>query len=524
MPHSGSFSEQTGPGTSDGFTDQTIATVAGQAYNVTFWLANQDTSNNNRFGAAFGSVTLVAEATQSSFPYTQYTFTNVVPGANADLHFIFFNPPSYFYLDDVCVTPSTGTPTPTPTATPTPTGSPICQPQPWQNVANMPTDLYGAAGASDGTFFYYAGGYSFSQGTTLAVLNKYDPVANTWTPLASAPQSQIEGCGVYDPANNKFYVFGGEDAAIGTNYNVTQIYDIASNTWSMGATMPDVRSFAACGYVPATGMIYVVSGYNTGNVTSAQNTTWQYDPVGNSWTDLTAQAAYPHPAGGFGFGVVNNKLYTAGGRDATNTVINDTWEFDPAALTYTQKTSEPGSFQNNVPGSAAAQNLLWVFGGGNPFTAGNASKAAFSVMDLPNTRTASFWSRFGRFLGLKRPTTANSGRFYDPATDTWTNSPNMNVARSFLSGGASIGNSLIIAAGGYNGSTTVASAETEAVCVAQGSPTPTPTVTPTATPTATLTPTPTATATATATATPTATPRHVPTPRPRPTPFPRPSP
>ena len=117
--HSGNFSEETGPGSSDGFTDQVLPTVAGQAYDVTFWLANLDGSNSNRFGASFGSVTLVPEAVQSAFGYTQYTFTNVVPGANADLHFIFFNPPSYFYLDDVCVTASAG-------ATPTPTASPTC--------------------------------------------------------------------------------------------------------------------------------------------------------------------------------------------------------------------------------------------------------------------------------------------------------------------------------------------------------------------------------------------------------------
>jgi N-acetylneuraminic acid mutarotase len=44
----------------------------------------------------------------------------VVPGAAADLHFIFYNVPAYFFLDDVCVTPSGGiSPTPTPTSTPT---------------------------------------------------------------------------------------------------------------------------------------------------------------------------------------------------------------------------------------------------------------------------------------------------------------------------------------------------------------------------------------------------------------------
>jgi len=59
--------------------------VAGAAYDVSFWLQNVDDSGDNRFGASFGSVTLVPEAVQSAFEYTLFTFNNVVPGANADL-------------------------------------------------------------------------------------------------------------------------------------------------------------------------------------------------------------------------------------------------------------------------------------------------------------------------------------------------------------------------------------------------------------------------------------------------------
>src|SRR6266478_3822166 len=36
-PHTGSFSLQTGPVNSDGFIDQVLPTVAGTAYNVSFW-------------------------------------------------------------------------------------------------------------------------------------------------------------------------------------------------------------------------------------------------------------------------------------------------------------------------------------------------------------------------------------------------------------------------------------------------------------------------------------------------------
>jgi len=360
----------------------------------------------------------------------------------------------------------------------------VCTPAPWQFAADMPVDLYGAAAASDGTFFYAAGGYSFSQAVTLAVFNRYDPVANSWTPLPDMPQAAIMAVAVYYPPTNKIYVFGGGDADAGTNYNITRIYDIAGNSWTTGTNMPDVHSFMSGGYVPDTGMIYILSGYNTGTVDSAQPNTWQYDPATDTWTDLTGTAPYPHPAGGFAYGVINGKLYTAGGRDALNLVINDTWEYDPVANTYTQRTDEPGTFENNVSGSAAASGSLWVFGGGNPFVGDSKNKAVYQSMTAPfELRKAAFPWPFVRGLKApKQPATSSSGRFYDPGTDTWSSSPNMNAVRSFVSGGA-IGESLIIAAGGFDGGTTVATAETEAVC--SGGPTPTPTATSTATPSCT---------------------------------------
>jgi YVTN family beta-propeller protein len=418
------------------------------------------------------------------------------------------------------------------TPTPTPTASPTCTVTPWQSVASMPLDRYGAAAASDGTYFYAAGGYSWDGGTQNALYrwSPDPPPSGTWTILASMPQVANVATGVYYPPTNKIYVFGGYNDESGQNLNSTQIYDIASNTWSIGSHMPDMRSQCAGGYVPATGKIYIISGYNTGSVTSAQPNTWEYDPVSDSWTDLTGSAPFPHPAGGFAYGVINNKLYVAGGRDANNQIINLTWEYDPVADTYTQKADEPSSFQNNVPGSVVASGLLWVFGGGNPFAGAGIGDSA-----LPPTEALSDGTKAGfrwtgtRDVGEAFPTTASDGRYYNPVSDTWNSSPSLVVARSFPSSGA-IGDNLLIAAGGYNGVRSVATVQSETVCI--GAPLPTPTVTPTPTPAVTATATPTATATATATPTPrltaTATATHAPTCTPTSTPTatatPRPSP
>ena len=87
----------------------------------------------------------------------------------------------------------------------------------WQAVANMPLDFYGAVGASNGTFAYFAGGYSFSTSMSLNSLYRYDPVANTWTTLAPAPgPGFIMASAAYYPTTNRIYVFGGEDVTSGT--------------------------------------------------------------------------------------------------------------------------------------------------------------------------------------------------------------------------------------------------------------------------------------------------------------------
>jgi Galactose oxidase, central domain/Kelch motif len=370
-------------------------------------------------------------------------------------------------------------------------------PFPWSFVASMPLDLYGAGGASDGTFYYSAGGYSFSTSTTLDVVYRYNPGTDTWDTMASMPQAAIMPTAVYYPPTNKIYVFGGEDADSGTNYDITRIFDIASGTWSTGTPMPGVISFAAGGYIPGTGLIYIVSGYNTGFVDSAQPNTWAYDPVADSWTDLTGTIPFPHPAGGMAFGVINNKLYIAGGRDAANVNINLNWEFDPTVPAYTQKADMPGS-QPNVRGSAVAVDALFAFGGGNPFLAPESvpTRAASAAGEAPGSgKTARDSANVARDsaktapvrnfdpVATKRqpllPTTSGRTDVYVPATDTWTRSANLNIGRSFPSGAFISASDEIICSGGFDGGFTQASAEVLTPCIPPPPtpcpPTPTPT-------------------------------------------------
>ena len=149
--------------------------------------------------------------------------------------------------------------------------------------------------------------------------------------------------------------------------------------------------------------------------------TWEYDPVANTFTE---RAPIPHAVGGAAFGIINGHLYVAGGRDATNTVVNLVWDYDIAVNTWTQKAVMP-AVQNNGVGSAVALGRLWVFGGGNPFGPAHQSstKAAFVTSQgqapVPSANTSADNGN------SRAPDISTSSFAYDPVTDNWSDAPSM---------------------------------------------------------------------------------------------------
>ena len=306
-----------------------------------------------------------------------------------------------------------------------------CAPGPWTEAAPAAMDHFGGFMDSNGTYGYEGGGYSFNTGDNITNFGRFDPVANTWTPLAAVPDfDNGMASAVYAPNVNKLFVFGGSEFALGTVSNATRIYDIATNKWSSGAPMPDVRAFMGSGYF--NGKIYLVGGYTTGNVDPAFAQVWEYDTVANTWN--TSRKSMPVALGGPGSGVINGHLYIAGGRDINVTNYNTLYDYDIAADTWTQRANLPSG--TNVPSSAVIGGQLWIVGGGNPFLGSSA---------LPNGKSV-----FG-------PDTFNNLQIYDPASNSWTKGPSMNEFRSFAAGCA-VGNTAV-AVGGYDGFSSIASTE-----------------------------------------------------------------
>jgi N-acetylneuraminic acid mutarotase len=245
--------------------------------------------------------------------------------------------------------------------------------------------------------------------------------SGTWTTLApmTEPRQELAAAQL----DGKIYAVGG----LGGRGNANEIYDIATNTWTLGADLPVTTDHAwavaygervyvgggtsnrVFAYEPAADTwteispstfvhggtpaavviddrIYVAGGSGGGMV---GNEVEAYDPASDDWTTLAPMScARNHTAGG----VISGRLYVAGGRPGNQTCLE---VYDPASNTWTTKTSMPTG-RSGVAG-AVVGNCFYVFGG-----EGNGAD--------PN----------GIFHEVEA---------YDPASDSWTELPPMQTGR-----------------------------------------------------------------------------------------------
>lgn len=144
----------------------------------------------------------------------------------------------------------------------------------------------------------------------------YFPSNDSWTTKAPIPTPvHWYASAVVD---KKIYILGGRDFSLNIMYNLTQIYDTETDTWSYGASIPTNLSLAAAGATTgemAPTRIYVIGGFTSFDY-EAVSLNYVYDPVEDVWNMGTSM---PTPRYSLGVAVMNDTLYAIGGRpDADN--------------------------------------------------------------------------------------------------------------------------------------------------------------------------------------------------------------
>ena len=113
VPNSGTYFALLGPESTLGYLSQDIATMAGQTYTFSWWLAS-DGDTPNEFTASWNGTTISdqTDIPQTNPTYQLYSFTEVATGSTTTISFGARNDPGYLSLDDISVMGNTTIPEP----------------------------------------------------------------------------------------------------------------------------------------------------------------------------------------------------------------------------------------------------------------------------------------------------------------------------------------------------------------------------------------------------------------------------
>jgi subtilase family serine protease len=104
--HSGKYGAELGPADSPGYLSQTLSTLVGQSYLLSFWLENVTPGGpTNQFNVSWNGTTLFNQTNLPVLSWTNLQFIVTASAANTVLQFGFRNDPWYFGLDDISVAP-----------------------------------------------------------------------------------------------------------------------------------------------------------------------------------------------------------------------------------------------------------------------------------------------------------------------------------------------------------------------------------------------------------------------------------
>jgi hypothetical protein len=213
----------------------------------------------------------------------------------------------------------------------------------WTPLADKPTAVADVAAALIGGEIYVPCGRTPS-GSPTAIVEACNPETDTWKRKASLPVA----LSAYALAalEGKLYLFGGWDgsAYVDTVYE----YDPAQDVWTAKTPMPTARGFA--GAAVADSKIYVIGGYD-GQEDLATNEEYvpsQDDGQGDPWT---VKSPMPVGRAGCGVAVAANIIHIIGGG----------WEREVAdGVKYNVRTDEWETFEVPVRGQWRSLGLAMV--------------------------------------------------------------------------------------------------------------------------------------------------------------------
>lgn len=194
----------------------------------------------------------------------------------------------------------------------------------------------------------------------------YDPVANSWSDGGTVISPMWVLTGAY--TGDTFYVFGGEDPNTSSYSNANRKYDVPASSWAYGPALPDAR--AGLGAAEYGGRIYVVGGYNSCGLLSCTvyNTTWEYDPTAGTYTNRSPAPTTlaegvlitSEPFAQVGLFYVPGYTAIVWGTPSLSQTI---YRYDPASDSWSSVGSYPSPARYQLGAVFMPDTSIWVIGG-----------------------------------------------------------------------------------------------------------------------------------------------------------------
>ncbi|MEZ4210871.1 MAG: DUF2341 domain-containing protein [Candidatus Paceibacterota bacterium] len=195
--------------------------------------------------------------------------------------------------------------------------------------------------------FYLYGGTD-GNSTTLSRIYSFDPATNTLTLLSETlPQSVINPGAVYNPMDDKIYLFGGRRTLTGGTstfsntiytHNLNLITPTVTNT---GAFLPIASEGMEPVYSDEDGRIYLFGGaYNNASTLNSLTTILSYNPSTPSVNPVDTGSDLPTPRDTMGTAYAKGNVYIFGGYNWTNTTYyNTVYKYDISSNTLSTLTA-----------------------------------------------------------------------------------------------------------------------------------------------------------------------------------------
>ncbi|MBN1147486.1 MAG: hypothetical protein JXA78_09530 [Anaerolineales bacterium] len=222
----------------------------------------------------------------------------------------------------------------------------------WQTKAPMPLARSGLAAVTYDRYVYIIGGKS--EGGVTGQVDRYDPVSDTWTKMASKPTAVQEINAVV--IGGKIYVPGGRLESDEVT-SALEIYDPLQDTWANGAPLP--KAVSAYSLAAFEGKMFLFGGWDGSRYLA---TVYGYDPENDTWN---AEFSMPTPRGYSGAAVLGREIFVIGGLDGKGALqTNEMYRPDlSASQTDAWSAVKPIPEPVYAMGVANLGDIMYVVGG-----------------------------------------------------------------------------------------------------------------------------------------------------------------